>query len=215
MITLFYHPSNASMAPHMLLRHIDVPFRLELVDRANNAHKGDAYRRLNPTGRIPALVDGSLVLFETAAICLHLADTHPQAGLAPAPGTPERAELYKWLMFLTNSPQPDLMAFYYPERFTTDTSPDAIDACKQAGEHRSMEWFRILDDHLRAGGPYMLGQSLSLLDYYLFMLGRWGRGFSGTKPRDLPHLGPYLTRMADMPVVRAVCEAEALPQPWY
>ena len=74
MITLHYHPGNASMAPHMLLREIGEPFALTLVDRANHAHKSPAYLKLNPNGSIPVLVDGELVLYETAAICMHLAD---------------------------------------------------------------------------------------------------------------------------------------------
>ena len=61
------------------------PFELVLVDRTVNAHKAPGYLRLNPNGLIPgALTDGDLVLYETAAITLHLCDTHPQAGLAPA-----------------------------------------------------------------------------------------------------------------------------------
>ena len=82
MLTLHHHPGNASLTPHMLLEEIGVPYRLEMVDRANQAHKSPAYLKLNPNGLIPVLVDGGLVLYETAAICLHLADTHPLALLA-------------------------------------------------------------------------------------------------------------------------------------
>jgi glutathione S-transferase len=75
---------------------------LILVDRAKNAQKSREYLKINPNGRIPALVDGDLVLFEAAAIVLHLVDQHPKAGLAPKPGTPERARFYQWMTFLTN-----------------------------------------------------------------------------------------------------------------
>ena|SRR6185295_7979194 len=90
MIQLHYYPGNASFAPHLLLEELGTPFELLYVDRGANAQKSPAYLRLNPNGLIPVLVDGGLLLYETAAICLHLADTHPQAGLAPASGTPER-----------------------------------------------------------------------------------------------------------------------------
>lgn len=215
MLTLHHVPSTAAMTPHLLLRHIGVPFRLKPIDRENNGHKRPEYLKLNPTGRIPVLVDGDLVLFETAAICLHLADTHPEAKLAPPVGTRERAELYKWLMFLTNSPQPDLIAYWYTDRFTTDHSETALAACRAAAEKRCMDWFRILDQQLADGRPYLLGAALTLVDYYLFMLSRWGRAFTpGQCPRDLPHLGPFLQRMCRNPVVIATCEAEGLPQPW-
>jgi len=83
---LHYHPSTASMVPHILLEELGVPFELVFVDRANGAHKTASYLALNPNGLIPVWVDGDLALYETAAICLHLVDTHPQAALAPALG---------------------------------------------------------------------------------------------------------------------------------
>ena len=88
MIQLHYYPGNASFAPHLLLEELGTPFELQYVDRTVGAHKAPAYLKLNPNGLIPVLVDGDLVLYETAAICLHLADTHPKSGFAPNPGTP-------------------------------------------------------------------------------------------------------------------------------
>lgn len=81
------------MAPHFVLEEIGKPFELALVARTRDQHKSPEYLALNPNELIPVLVDGDLVLYETDAICLHLADTHP-ARLAPALGAPERALLY-------------------------------------------------------------------------------------------------------------------------
>jgi glutathione S-transferase len=80
---LHYDPGTAAMIPHILLEELGERFELVPVSRAERAHKQPAYLRLNPNGLIPVLVDGDLVLYETAAIVLHLADTHPQAQLAP------------------------------------------------------------------------------------------------------------------------------------
>src|SRR5689334_11637477 len=98
MLELHYYPGNASMAPHLLLEELGVPYALRLVDRTRQAHKAPDYLKMNPNGLIPVLTDGDLVLYETAAICLHLVDTHPDAGLAPTIGTAERAHFYKWLV---------------------------------------------------------------------------------------------------------------------
>ena len=116
MIQLHYYPSTASMVPHILLEELAVPYERVLVDRAQDVQKTMAYLKLNPNGLIPVLVDGDLVLYETAAICLHLSDTHPQAKLMPALGTAERAPAYKWLMWLTNTLQATLITYFYPER---------------------------------------------------------------------------------------------------
>ena len=91
---LFYYPSNASMAPHIVLEEIGQPFELALVDRTHNEHKSSDYLRLNPNGLIPVLVDGDMVLYETAAICLHLAEGHPESDMVPKLATPERAQFY-------------------------------------------------------------------------------------------------------------------------
>src|SRR5215468_6875961 len=125
MYALYYYPSNASMAPHMTLRESGAPFELRLVDRTRNAHKDPDYLRLNPNGLIPVLVDGDLALYESAAICLHIADQHPEARLAPPLGTAERAQLYKWLIHLTNTVQSELLLYFYPERRTDDAAAAA------------------------------------------------------------------------------------------
>src|ERR1700742_166841 len=116
MYQLHYFPANANAAPHMLLEEMGVDYALRLVDRSVNAQKSDEYLKINPNGRIPALVDKDLVLFEAAAIVLHLVDQHQEAGLAPKVGTPERAKFYQWMAFLTNSLQEELMIWQYPER---------------------------------------------------------------------------------------------------
>ena len=120
MIKLHYFPGNASFAVHVLLRELGVPFELELVDRAQGAHKSAQYLKLNPNGLIPVLVDGELVLYETAAILLHLADAQTQASLAPlapAMGTPERARFYKWLFWLSNTMQATMPLYFYSDRY--------------------------------------------------------------------------------------------------
>ena len=212
MLQLHYHPSNASMAPHLLLEEIGLPFELRLVDRAHQAHKAPEYLALNPNGLIPVLVDGGLVLYEAAAICLHLADTHPQAGLAPALGTAQRAHFYKWLVWLTNTLQATLIVYFYPERWAD--SPDAVAQVKAHAEARVAAMLDQLDAELaRHGGPWFLGSAFSAVDAYALMLCRWTRGF--TRPaRDLPHLGPYLQRVLARPATQRVFEREGLVQPW-
>jgi glutathione S-transferase len=210
-LQLHYFPSNASMAPHIVLEELGVPFELKLVDRTNDAHKSPAYRKLNPNGLIPVIVDGDLVLYETAAICLHLVDTHPQAGLAPAVGTPERAHFYKWLVWLTNTLQAALIVYFYPERWAD--SPDAIAQVKAHAEASVGGMLDRLDAELaRHGRAWLLGERFTALDPYALMLCRWTRGFA-RPARSLPQLGPYLQRVLARPAVQRVFEKEGLVAP--
>jgi len=210
-LQLHYFPSNASMAPHMLLEELGVPFALQLVDRTQGAHKSPAYLQLNPNGLIPVIVDGDLVLYETAAICLHLVDTHPEAELAPALGTPERAQFYKWLVWLTNTLQAALILYFYPERWAD--SPDAVAQVKAHAEAKVGDMLDQLDAELaRHRNPWLLGERFTALDLYALMLCRWTRGFA-RPARSLPQLGPYLQRVLARPAVQRVFEKEGLVAP--
>ena len=211
MLQLHYHPSNASMAPHLLLEELGIPFELKLVDRAHQAHKSAEYLKLNPNGLIPVLVDADLVLYETAAICLHLLDTHPQTSLAPAVGSTERAHFYKWLIWMTNSLQATLILYFYPERWA-----DNAEGAAQVRSHAEAKVGALLDqleaELARHGGPYLLGERFSAVDLYALMLCRWTRGF--TRPaRGLPRLGPYLQRLLARPAVQRVFDREGLVAP--
>ncbi len=210
---LHYHPSNASLAPHILLRELGAAFELVLVDRANNAHKSPAYLKLNPNGLIPVLQDGDLVLYECAAILLHLADTHPEARLAPPLGTAERAHFYKWLIWLTNTLQPTIIAYYYPERWVAEGNAAGAAQVKAQAEARVAPLLDQLEAQLAShGGPWLLGEHYSAADALAFMLCRWTRGFA-RPARSLPQLGAYLQRMLARPAVQQVVAAEQLPAP--
>ena len=214
MITLHYFPSNASMTPHLLLRELGVPFELALVDRAQGAHKSPDYLKLNPNGLIPVLVDGELVLYETAAIVLHLVDTHPEAGLAPAVGTAERAQFYKWLVWLSATLQSMMPHYFYADRMVAPGNADGTAQVKAAAEARIASLIDQLEaEFARHGGPWLLGERFSALDPYAFMLCRWTRGMQ-RPARTLPHLGAFLQRMLARPAVQATIAAEKLPEPW-
>ena len=216
MIKLHYYPSNASFAPHALLHELGVPFELELVNREQAAHKSAGYLKLNPNGLIPVLVDGDIVLYETAAICLHLADTHPQAGLAPALGTPERAEMYKWLIWLTNSVQVMLTHYFYPDRMVAPGNTEGAEQVKAQARAKVGEHLAQIEAKLAShGGPWLLGQQYTIVDVYAAMLCRWTRGFSTKPARDFDHLGPYLKRVFDRPAVQRAVATEKLAQPIY
>jgi glutathione S-transferase len=215
MLALHHYPGNASMIPHILLHELKAPFELKLVNRTQGAHKSPAYLKLNPNGLIPVLEDGPLVLYETAAICLHLVDTHPQAGLAPALGTPQRAHFYKWLIWMTNSLQATMVPYFYPARSVDDGNEAGAAQVRSHAQARIGGLLSQLDAQLASHGqPWLLGAPL---DPYAFVLGRWTRGFKGPGPkpaRESAQLGPYLQRMLARPAVQRVLADEGLAQPW-
>lgn len=214
MIQLHYFPSNASMTPHLLLHELGLPFELKLVDRAHNAQKSPEYLALNPNGLIPVLVDGDQVLYETAAIVLHLVDRQPEAGLAPAFGSAERSQFYKWLVWLSSSLQSQMPMYYYSSRYVAADNAAGAAEVKAQAEVRIGALLDQLDAQFaRHGGPWVMGEKFSALDPYAFMLCRWTRGFA-RPARTLAQLGPFLERMLERPAVQRVIEAERLTAPW-
>jgi glutathione S-transferase len=214
MIQLHYFPGNASFAPHVLLEELGAPFELVYVDRTVAAHKSPAYLKLNPNGLIPVLVDGSLVLYETAAICLHLADTHPQARLAPEPGTPERAHFYKWLAWMTNTLQSALTIYFYPGRWVNEGNAAGAAEVKAHAEAKIGTLLDQMDAQLASHGrDWFSGERYSALDPYAFLLCRWTRGFA-RPARGLPRLGPYLERMLARAAVQRALAKEKLAAPY-
>ncbi|MFO1316999.1 MAG: glutathione S-transferase family protein [Burkholderiales bacterium] len=213
MLALYYYPGNASLTPHMLLEEIGVPFELRRVDREHDAHKSAEYLKLNPMGQIPVLVDGDLVLYETAAIGLYLADAYPDARLAPPLGTAERAHYYKWFVWCTNTLQAMLMHYFYPERMVNDGDAAAAAQVRSHAQARVGGMLDVLDAQLAAhGADWLLGQAYTAVDPFALMLCRWTRSFA-RPARSLPHLGPYVQRVLARPAVQRAFATEGLAPP--
>ncbi len=214
MYQLYYYPGNASITPHMLLEEIGVPYELRFVDRTKNEHKTPEYLALHPSGLIPVLIEGEgagrLVLHETVAVCLHILDSHRDSGWTPPLGSPERAQLYKWLCYMTNTIQATFLTYFYGHRYTTDEA--GVEAVKAAAEARLNDSFDILEEALE-GKPYLLGDQVSVCDLYLLMLSRWGRGMA-RPPRSLPNIGALLERILERPAVKRTLEQEAIEAPY-
>lgn len=220
MLHLHYYPSTASMVPHIVLEELGVPYQRVLVDRAVNAHKAPAYLKLNPNGLIPVLTQddaggAKLVLYETAAIVLHLCDTHPDAGLAPPLGSVDRAHFYKWLIWLTNTLQATLIVYFYPERWVTAGNAAGAAEVKAAAETKIAGLLDQLDAELaKHGQDWFMGAHYTALDAYVFTLCRWTRNFASRPARERPQLGPYLQRMLARAAVQRVLAAEQLAPPF-
>jgi glutathione S-transferase len=191
MYTLYWSPGSASFAPHACLEEAGADYALKLVDRANGGHQTPEYLALNPKGKIPVLVtESGDVLTEAAALCLYLGDRHPDAGLAPVFGDPKRGQYYAWLMHLSNTLQPAMLEFYYPDRHTTSANGTEAVAAK-ARETIAATWQQI-DAHLAAKGPYLLGEAFSAADIFCLMLSTWQDPCPDTYARF-----PALKRLAD------------------
>jgi glutathione S-transferase len=197
------------------MEELGTPYRLALVDRTTNAHQSSDYLRLNPNGKIPVLVEdrpeGELVLYETAAIVLHLLELHPRPALMPPPGSAARAHFYKWLVWFAATLQAEMPLYFYAERWA-DT-PEGAASVKAHAQARIAALIDQVEAELaRHGGPWLLGETFTALDLYALMLCRWTRGMA-RPARTLPNLGPYLQRVLARPAVQRSFEQEGIGAP--
>lgn len=95
----YYNPASRAVTTHWMLTELDAEHEQIVVDIQSGESATPAYRAINPMGKIPALVDGDIVVTEVAAICAYLADKYPEKGLAPSPTSPERGRYYRYLFF--------------------------------------------------------------------------------------------------------------------
>src|SRR5437899_10621277 len=112
MITLYHSAQSRSIRPRWLLEEIGTPYETVHLSLQAGDQRKPEYLKINPNGAVPALVDGDVRLFESAAICQYLADRVPDKRLAPPVGTPARGYYYQWIHFAMSSIEPPLLTIF-------------------------------------------------------------------------------------------------------
>ena len=202
---LYYATGTCSLSPHIVACEASVPLDLERVDIRKSPHvtgKGDDYSAVNPSGYVPALVldDGS-VLTEGVAIVQYLADLRPASGLAPAAGTPERVALQSWLNFIAT----ELHKMFSPWLFHPEYGVQA----QEVARARIAERLAHVERHLAATGPFLLGETFTAADAYLFTIVGWS-DFARVDLSAFPHLRDFQAQVGERPAVREAMHAEGM-----
>ena len=202
---LYYSPSSASMVVHWMLIELGVPFEAVLVDIETGAQRAAEYRRLSPAGRVPTLVVDGVAYTESAALLMLLAERHPEAALAPAPGSTERARWLEQMVYLANTLAPAMRDWFYADK---DGEVAGADAVRALARRRIEGVWESLNARLDGGG-YLVGGQLSTVDLMAVMLMRWSRNM--VRPATTwPALAGYIGRMRAMPSFVELCRREGL-----
>jgi glutathione S-transferase len=189
---LYEFPPTRSLRVRWMLQELGIEFEAITVDMKNGAHKQAEYLKLNPAGKLPVLVDGDLVLNESVAIVLYLAE---KAGPEFLPKElRERAEMYRWLMFTVTELEQPLWRIarntnVYPE---ADRSPSDVPVASR--EFKQMA--AILEKHMR-GRQYVVSNHVTVCDIVLAYTLDWGN--EAKLLSDCPQLIAYMERMYQRP----------------
>lgn len=159
MLTLFYAPRTRSNRPRWALEELGVPYELERIDMAAGQHRSQDYLEIHPLGLVPALMDDDVVIIESAAICMYLADKFPEKGLAPPQG--QRGLYYQWCLYTVVTLEDPLVEIFTQ---TVRLPPEqrSLMAEMNARERANAAIFPI--ERLLAGQEYALESGFSMVD---------------------------------------------------
>jgi len=186
MLTLYMSPGSSSMAPHIAMHAIGVPFEAKWLSFGKTEQRTLDYLALNPEGKVPALIVDGRALTEVAAVLYYLARTYPAAGLWPAGDIEAEAQIISWMSFIAATVHP----------------------ARRIGRERSVEVFEIADKRL---GPreWAVGWAYSIADIHLFRLYWRFVGSFGAQPERFPNLTRHYDRMMTRPAVQRTLEIES------
>jgi glutathione S-transferase len=198
MFTLYYAKGTCALASHIALEESGAPYVLKRVDFASKEQQSPDYLKVNPKGRVPALVTQSGILTETPAILAFIAQSFPLAALAPLDDPFAFAELQSFNAYLCASVHVAHAHRLRGSRWADEASsfadmqrkiPETVGAC-----------FDLIETQMLKG-PWVMGDSYTVADPYLFTIGQWLEGDS-VDPKTFPRFYEHRMRMMERPSVK-------------
>ena len=191
-IVFHHNPQSRAAIAHWMLEEVGAPYRVVPVDLQAGDNRTPAFLKVNPMGKIPVIEHRGVTVTETPAILAYLADTFPQAGLAPSPAAPERGAYYRWLFFGAGAFEPSLM--------------DVL--MKREPATKSMAGWGAYEDVVAtlkaevSGREWLAGDRFSAADLYIGAQLGWAGMFGAPGLKGDPALDAYVARCTDRDAYR-------------
>jgi glutathione S-transferase len=204
MLTLYYAPGTCALAAHLALEQAGADYQAVRVDFARGEQRSPEFLRVNPKGRVPALVTARGILTETPALLLFIAQTHPLAGLAPLDDAFELARLNAFNSYLCSTVH---VAHAHGRRgYRWADDPVAIADMQKKVPQTMGECFELIERDFFVG-PWVLGERLTVSDLYLFTIAQWLEG-DGVDVARFPKVASHRERVAALPAARKVLDVQ-------
>ena len=206
MLTLYYAPNTCALASHIALEEAGAAFEARRIDFASAEQTKPEYLAINPKGRVPALVAERGVLTETPAILAFIAQSYPEARLAPLDDPFAFAELQAFNNYLCATVH---VAHAHRMRgYRWADQPAAWEAMKTKVPQSVGACFDLIERDLFRG-PWVMGETYTIADPYLFTLAGWLEG-DGVDPRAVPRVHDHRRRMGERAAVRRTLKSEGM-----
>lgn len=196
----YYAPKTVSVASHITLEEVAADYEPRTLNFSASEQRSGDYLKVNPKGRVPALVTAEGILTETPVILAYLAQTHPQAGLAKVDDAYEFAKIQEFNAYLCATVH---VAHAHRVRGSRWVDDEAAIAAMQAKVPQTMgECFQLIEAELFQG-PWVRGEQYSICDPYLFTISNWLEG-DGVDINDFPAVADHNQRMRERKAVQSV-----------
>lgn len=213
MLTLYYSPGACSLAPHIALEETGLAYAPARVSFADAQQRSPEYLAVNPKGRVPALVDGDLVVTENPAILRYVTRLGPQVALWPEAAGAE-ARCAEWLAWCSSGLHVAYAHVRRAERYATSETARAEVVAKGLETVRDV-WSQVEGRLASAAAPWAAGDAYSVADPYLLVFWTWGRGpaLGFDMPSEFPAWTAHAKRVAERPATQRALAREGIALP--
>lgn len=212
MLKLFYIPGACSLVPHIALEEAGADYERHLVDYFGGETRTPEYRAISPLGRVPALLTDRGPITENPAILSYIAQSHPQAGLAPLEDPFAFAQVQMFNLFIANNLHVAFRQIAFPDSYAD--GDDAAAALKAKAPELADRYFAVIEQGLADGRRYVHGDRFTLSDIYLFVYANYLRLGDRGDPALVPHVIAHRRRIGERPAVQRILEVEELAESW-
>jgi glutathione S-transferase len=204
MLKLYYARNTCALASHIALEQAGADYETMRIDFATNAQRSPEYLKINPKGRVPSLVTDRGILTETPAILLFVSQSYPKARLAPLDDPFALGQVQAFNSYLCATVHVAHAHRMRGYRWADD--PAAIESMKRKVPQSVGDCYEIIEREMLKG-PWVMGETYSISDMYLFTLAQWIEG-DGVDIKKLPKVADHRRRMSEHPVVKKVLAQE-------
>lgn len=203
MFKLFFSPGTVALASHITLAETGADYEAIPVDFAAGEQMKPDYLAINPKGRVPSLITDQGILTETPAILLYLAQSFPDANLAPLGDVFQLARLQSFTSYLCSTVHVNHAHRRRGSRWATEET--SFEDMRRKVTENMADCFALIQKEMFEG-PWVMGNDYSVADPYLFTVGRWLEG-DDVDIKDYPKIAEHSARMTERPAVqRALAE---------
>ena len=204
MLTLYYAPGTCALASHLALEFAGAPYQTVRIDFGSQQQRSPEFLQLNPRGRVPALVTDRGILTETPALLQFIAQSFPEAGLAPLQEPFLMAKVNEFNSYLCSTVH--IAHAHRMRGYRWADDEQAIEAMKKKVPQNMGDCFEAIERDMLQG-PWVLGERFSISDLYLFTLSGWLKG-DGVDIARFPKVAGHHARLAADPRVMKVMAAQ-------